>query len=38
VGHKILVLSGQSLSEDDRALADQVWGSARDALNRVSSL
>lgn len=34
VGHKVLVLSGQSLSEEDRALADEVWGSAIDARLR----
>jgi D-glycero-D-manno-heptose 1,7-bisphosphate phosphatase len=38
VGYKILVLSGQSLSKGDRALADEVWGSARDALNRMPTL
>jgi D-glycero-D-manno-heptose 1,7-bisphosphate phosphatase len=32
VGRKVLVLSGQSLSAEDRALADEVWASAHDAI------
>jgi len=32
VGRKVLVLSGQSLSAEDRAFADDVWDSAHAAL------
>jgi D-glycero-D-manno-heptose 1,7-bisphosphate phosphatase len=34
VGHKVLVLSGQSLSAADQALADEVWDSVADARLR----
>jgi D-glycero-D-manno-heptose 1,7-bisphosphate phosphatase len=38
VGHKVLVLSGQSLSAADLALADEVWDSAGDASLRFSPM
>lgn len=35
VRRKVLVLSGQALSDEDQNLADEVWATARDALLRV---
>ena len=35
VGRKVLVLSGQSLSEADKASADEIWPSIKAALTQV---
>ena len=32
VGRKVLVLSGQNLTEEDKASADEVWPSIKAAL------
>ena len=35
VGRKVLVLSGQSLTEEEKASADEVWPSIKTALELV---
>jgi D-glycero-D-manno-heptose 1,7-bisphosphate phosphatase len=35
VGRKVLVLSGQSLTEEDKASADEIWPSVKTALTAV---
>ena len=35
VGRKVLVLSGQSLSDADKASADEIWPSIKAALTQV---
>jgi len=35
VGRKVLVLSGQSLTEEDKASADEIWPSIKTALTAV---
>jgi len=38
IGRRVLVLSGQTLGDEDRALADEIWPSIHDGIDQVRPL